>query len=75
MLLEQLRELQDFGLVGKKSFEGYPLHVEYSLTEPAGRKMLEAVRIMQDIGVHYMAEHGMTDILEQKGIDYRNRRL
>jgi DNA-binding HxlR family transcriptional regulator len=51
MLLEQLRELQDFGLVGKKSFEGYPLHVEYSLTEPAGRKMLEAVRIMQDIGV------------------------
>ena len=30
MLLEQLRELIQFGLVEKKMFEGYPLHVEYS---------------------------------------------
>ncbi len=75
MLLEQLGELQDYGLVRKKTFEGYPLHVEYSLTEPMGRKILEAIRIMQDVGVAYMVEHGMTEILDQKGIDYRNRRL
>jgi DNA-binding HxlR family transcriptional regulator len=75
MLLEQLGELRDFGLVSKKTFEGYPLHVEYSLTEPMGRKILEAIRIMQDVGVAYMVEHGMTDILDQKGIDYRSRRL
>jgi DNA-binding HxlR family transcriptional regulator len=75
MLLEQLGELQGFGLVSKKTFEGYPLHVEYSLTEPMGRKILEAIRIMQDVGVAYMVEHGMTEILDQKGIDYRNRRL
>jgi DNA-binding HxlR family transcriptional regulator len=75
MLLEQLGELQDFGFVGKNASAGYPLHVEYFLTEPMGRRMLDAVRIMQDIGVHYMAAHGMTDVLDQKGIEYRNRPL
>ena len=54
MLLEQLRELMQFGLVEKKKFEGYPLHVEYSLTEGRGKKMLEALHIMQEIGVEYM---------------------
>ena len=32
MLLEQLKELIDYGFVKKTTFEGYPLHVEYSLT-------------------------------------------
>jgi DNA-binding HxlR family transcriptional regulator len=68
MLLEQLKELQAFGLVEKQVFEGYPLHVEYSLTAPRGRRMLEAVRIMQEIGIEYMAENGMADILKAKGI-------
>ena len=31
MLLEQLHELCEFGLVDKKTYEGYPLHVEYFL--------------------------------------------
>lgn len=75
MLLQQLRELQQFGLVDKKEFQGYPLHVEYFLTEQRGRKMLEAIRIMQEIGVEYMVECGMTDILDQKGIHYNSRRL
>ena len=44
MLLEQLKELMDFGFVEKQSFEGYPLHVEYSLTESQGREMLKALR-------------------------------
>lgn len=68
MLLEQLRELIQFGLVNKKEFEGYPLHVEYSVTERRGRKMLEAIRIMQMVGVDYMIENGMEDSLLCKGI-------
>ena len=28
------------------------------------------VKIMQDIGIEYMVEHGMTDILDEKGISY-----
>lgn len=71
MLLEQLKELQAFGFVKKHSFEGYPLHVEYSLTEKRGLQMLGAIRIMQKIGTDYMAEHGLTDLLDQKGIAYR----
>ena len=68
MLLEQLRELISFGLVEKKTFEGYPLRVEYSITERRGQKMIEAISIMQMIGVDYMLENGMTDALVTKGI-------
>ena len=46
MLLEQLRELQQFGLVEKKKYPGYPLHVEYSLSADWGMQMLEALKIM-----------------------------
>ncbi|SEG08205.1 transcriptional regulator, HxlR family [Eubacterium ruminantium] len=68
MLLEQLKELIEFGLVEKKSFDGYPLRVEYSITERRGRKMIEAIDIMQIVGVDYMIENGMTDTLINKGI-------
>lgn len=70
MLLEQLKELQAFGLVDKTVFDGYPLRVEYSLTPGRGRKMLEAVRIMQQVGVEIMVEQGRTDFLDAKGIAY-----
>ena len=68
MLLEQLRELIEFGLVEKKSYEGYPLRVEYSITERRGKKMIEAISIMQMIGVDYMLENGMTEARVKKGI-------
>ena len=71
MLIEQLHELQEFGVVGKETFEGYPLHVEYFLTKNRGREILEAVRIMQVVGIEYMVEHGMTEILDKKGIRYK----
>ena len=68
MLLEQLRELIQFGLVEKKTFKGYPLHVEYSITNGRGQKMMEAITIMQLIGVDYMLEKGMAETLVEKGI-------
>lgn len=67
MLLQQLKELREFGVVEKESFEGYPLRVEYFLT-PRGEKLLEAVKIMQEIGIEYMIEHGQSEVLEKKGI-------
>ncbi len=51
MLLEHLKELINYGFVKKKSFEGCPLHVEYSLTEDMGMQILEALRIMQHTGL------------------------
>ena len=54
MLLEQLKELIE--------------RVEYSITERRGRKMIEAIDIMQMVGVDYMIENGMTDALINKGI-------
>lgn len=68
MLLQQLSELIKFGLVEKKKSEGYPLHVEYSLTEKRGKYIIEAIKIMQLIGVDYMLENGMEEVLISKGI-------
>lgn len=68
MLLEQLKELMEYGFVEKKSYEGYPLHVEYSLTPVMGTQILEALKIMQHIGIDYLKENGMGYILTEKGI-------
>lgn len=70
MLLEQLHELKYFGLINKKTYDGYPLKVEYFLTNQ-GEKMLSAIKIMQEIGINYMLEQGMTEILDEKGICYQ----
>lgn len=68
MLLEQLKELIDYGFVEKKTFEGYPLHVEYSLTEDMGRKILEALKIMQHVGIDFLKANGMEHVLIEKGV-------
>ena len=73
MLLEQLKELRDFGIVSKRNSKGYPLHVEYFLTEDRGNKIIPALEILQSIGVDYMIEHEMTAFLDEKGIIYTNR--
>ncbi|UUC41844.1 helix-turn-helix transcriptional regulator [Clostridioides difficile] len=68
MLLEQLKELIEFGLVDKKTYKGYPLKVEYSLTSIRGKQILDALAIMQDIGINFMLDNGMEDILKEKGV-------
>lgn len=68
MLLEQLKELQEFGLVDKKVYEGYPLHVEYFLTEERGGKMTKALEIMQQIGIDYLLDNGQEEELKKKGL-------
>lgn len=54
MLLERLKELQEFGLVNKKKYEGYQLHVEYFLSEKRGKEIMKSIDIMQKIGVDYI---------------------
>ncbi|MDP4093380.1 MAG: helix-turn-helix domain-containing protein [Bacillota bacterium] len=66
MLLEQMAELVEAGMINKKIYEGYPLRTEYYLTE-RGFKMLEAITIMQGIGVDLMKENGMENILKSGG--------
>lgn len=67
MLLEQLRELCEFGLVEKNVYEGYPLRVEYFLT-PSGCRILDALKIMQEVGIDYMLNNGMEEVLREKGV-------
>lgn len=62
MLLQQLNELKEFGLVDKRKYEGYPLRVEYFLTKDRGEKIIEALEVMQEVGKKYLKE-------KEKGID------
>ncbi len=66
MLMEHLKELQEFGMVDKHQFEGYPLKVEYYLTEN-GKTLLEVVENMQIIGIALMKENGQEELLKEKG--------
>lgn len=66
MLSEHLNELLDFRVIAKHTFEGYPLKVEYCLTE-RGHQLLQAITIMQDVGISLMKENGMDNILREKG--------
>lgn len=72
MLLEQLKELIDYGFVEKRSFDGYPLRVEYSLTIDMGMKIIDALKIMQSIGIDYLKEHGMEKTLIEKRLFQSN---
>ena len=56
MLLQQLGELREYGLVDKIQYEGYPLKVEYFLTPDRGQKIIEALEIMQEVGKDYLNE-------------------
>lgn len=47
---------------------GYPLRVEYFLKKPNGEKIVEALAIMQAIGIDYFKDHGMEHILIERGI-------
>lgn len=66
MLLQDLQELSEYGMVGKHTFEGYPLKVEYYLTE-RGQKVFEAITILQGIGIEIMLEDHREDFLKAKG--------
>lgn len=68
MLLEQLKELREFGLVEKNTYPGYPLHVEYHLTPDRGTEMIKALDIMQQIGIDYLKENGKEELLREKGL-------
>ncbi len=66
MLLQHLKELSDYGIVGKNTYEGYPLRVEYFLTG-RGETIFEAVSIMQQVGIEIMREDGRLELLKELG--------
>lgn len=68
MLLEQLKELIEIGYVDKHVYEGYPLKVAYFLTEEKGNTILEAIHIMQKVGIELMLENGQEAWLKEKGV-------
>lgn len=56
MILEQLKELMEYEIIEKIVHKGYPLKVEYCLTENKGKKILRILELMQALGKEYMEE-------------------
>ena len=54
MLIEHLKELIEYRFVEKKVFEGYPLRVEYFLTDYRGKEVIKVFEIMQKLGEEEM---------------------
>ncbi len=67
MLIQHLKELAEYGIVGKQTYEGYPLKVDYFLTD-RGRRIFEAVSILQSVGIELMLEDNRGDFLREKGL-------
>lgn len=67
MLIQHLNELNTCGLVGKTAYDGYPLKVDYFLTE-RGKKIFQEVAIMQDVGIEIMLEDNKAGLLKEKGL-------
>lgn len=67
MLVQHLSELIEYGMTGKTINDGYPLKSNYFLTE-RGKKIFEAVSIMQSVGIEMMLEDNREDFLKDKGL-------
>lgn len=59
MLLEQLKELKEFKIINKTEYSGFPLKVDYFLTD-RGHEILKAIQIMQSVGKEYIAEQNQS---------------
>lgn len=66
MLIQHLNELLMFGIINKTVSESYPLSSQYSLTA-RGKKLCEAISIMQALGIEMMLEDHRETFLKEKG--------
>lgn len=64
MLIQQLRELIEFGIVEKETSGGYPLQTFYFLTPERGQKALKIMELMQQLGIEYMQTTGKEQQLQ-----------
>lgn len=52
VLIEQLRQMEDDGIILRKDNGTFPRHVEYSLSD-LGKRMLPIIQSLHDFGVEY----------------------
>ncbi|MDK2802204.1 MAG: helix-turn-helix transcriptional regulator [Oscillospiraceae bacterium] len=63
MLIQHLKELCQYNIVKKNIYDGYPLKVEYFITEERGIPFLKCLEMMQKIGIDYLKENGRSNEL------------
>jgi len=66
MLTQQLRELEDSGIVERIVYPQIPPKVEYKLT-PMGKKLIPILLELHDWGKEYSAENDLTLDFSKKG--------
>lgn len=66
MLTQQLRELENDGIINRKVYEVVPPHVEYSLTE-RGEQLKPVLMLMGEWGSQFRTEIVSTEAVEGCG--------
>lgn len=64
VLLQQLAQLQEDGLIKKKVLTKKPLTVEYSMTQK-GKTLAPLIEFLSEWGVDYLKKHGIDYIKDQ----------
>lgn len=59
MLTQQLREMEEDGLISRKIYEQVPPKVEYRLTEP-GLALQTSLNAMKEWGLNYAKDRGIS---------------
>lgn len=67
MLRKELKELMEFGIIDEIIYDEYPLRTEYFITKNRGEKILDALSIMQNVGMEFMIEFEEKDRLKERG--------
>jgi DNA-binding HxlR family transcriptional regulator len=58
MLIQELKSLVEFGVIGKKSYNEIPPRVEYTLTDK-GEQILPIIELMIEFGTHEQTENNI----------------
>ena len=71
MLIQQLKEMEKDGLILRDSYQGFPLKVEYSLSEH-GKSIYPVLNAMYQWGKEYLLHNGIQANCSMNGYLERN---
>ena len=73
MLTQQLRELEKYGIISRKTYPTVPPMVEYSLTE-IGKELIPIMEAMDHWGKQYVKEYHKNKMMNNFFVSYPTKK-